>query len=362
VLACRSSPVSPRFVRRSVSVRETSIGSRPVASWFRAIRRHLPELDITARTTVGEYDIRLVLRGPTDNLSTELTSESHPQLRGATSPRSSSPEGPWADLEREPRHRLEPHGVLSRVDARDLAKLGIGKRSFEIVTVEPSSSRARPTRSPVHHRSALQQFALAGVLHGLDNAENQIWVVDHEFRAGPDSNRSRRGQRVHLGLSQEIRFDLRNRSRSEPTRERISEVMVAFEGDASEDELRRRLDVRPGDPFDYWKIWEKAEKVRRELRSQGYLEAVVDVATTPKENGGIGVEYRIRVGPKVSFAFPGDEPDGSLKEASRTPDGRCERSSSPSTSRTWRRESSSRTDTSPRPPRSRRKEANGSSW
>ncbi len=39
-----------------------------------------PELEITARTSVGEYDIRLVLRGATDNLSTDLTSESHPQL------------------------------------------------------------------------------------------------------------------------------------------------------------------------------------------------------------------------------------------------------------------------------------------
>lgn len=278
-----------------------------------------PELDITARTTVGEYDIRLVLRGPTDNLSTELTSESHPQLsRGdvASLLITGRTLGEISSASRD----IVSNRMVSYLGSTlaDLAKLGIGEAlPFEIVTVEPSliageaDPGARFTIGARFNNSLSLVYSI-----GLDNAENQIWVVDYEL---PRRTRTQivrdEDNEYTFGLSQEIRFDLRNRSRSEPTRERISEVMVAFEGDASEDEVRRRLDARPGDPFDYWKIWEKAEKVRRELGSQGYLEAVVDVATTPKEKGGIGVEYRIRVGPKVSFAFPGDEPDGSLKEA-----------------------------------------------
>ncbi len=278
-----------------------------------------PELDITARTSMGEYDIRLVLRGPTDSLSTELTSESHPQLsRGdvASLLITGRTLGEISSASRD----IVSNRVVSYLGSTlaDLAKLGIGEAlPFEIVTVEPSliageaDPGARFTIGARFNNSLSLVYSI-----GLDDAENQIWVVDYEL---PRRTRTQivrdEDNEYTFGLSQEIRFDVRNRSRTEPTRERISEVMVAFEDDASEDELRRRLDARPGDLFDYWEIWEKAEKVRRELRSQGYLEAVVDVATTPKENGGIGVEYRIRVGPKVSFAFPGDEPHGSLEEA-----------------------------------------------
>ncbi|HJS75621.1 MAG TPA: BamA/TamA family outer membrane protein, partial [Vicinamibacteria bacterium] len=74
------------------------------------------------------------------------------------------------------------------------------------------------------------------------------------------------------------------------------------------------LRAKPGETFDYWEIWEKAEAARRILRSRRYLEAVVEVATSPRENGGLGVEYKIRVGPKVSFVFPEDQPGGSLKK------------------------------------------------
>ena len=281
-----------------------------------------PELDITARTSVGEYDIRLVLEGPTDNLSTELTSESHPQLsRGdvASLLITGRTLGEISSASRE----IVSNRMVSYLGSTlaDLAKLGIGEAlPFEIVTVEPSliageaDPGARFTIGARFNNSLSLVYSI-----GLDNAENQIWVVDYEL---PRRTRTQivrdEDNEYTFGLSQEVRFDVRNRSRSEPAKERISEVFVSFEGDApgaAASELRGRLDAKPGDPFDYWKIWEKAERARRELRSRGYLEAVVDVATAPREDGGIGVEYRIRVGPEVSFEFPADEPGGSLKKA-----------------------------------------------
>ena len=281
-----------------------------------------PELDITARTSVGEYDIRLVLRGSTDNLSTQLTSESHPQLSQgdvASLLITGRTMGEISSASRD----IVSNRMVSYVGSTlaDLANLGIGQAlPFEIVTVEPSliageaDPGARFTIGARFNNSLSLVYSI-----GLDAAENQIWVVDYEL---PRRTRTQivrdEDNEYTFGLSQEIRFDVRNRSRSRPARERISEVLVTFEDGAfggKERELRDRLHADPGDLFDYWKIWEKAEKVRRDLRSEGYLEAVVDVATTPKENGGIGVEYRIRVGPRVSFVFPDDEPDGSLKKA-----------------------------------------------
>ncbi len=281
-----------------------------------------PELDITARTSVGQYDIRLVLRGPTDNLSTELTSESHPELsRGdvASLLITGRTLGEISSASRD----IVSNRMVSYLGASlaDLAKLGIGEAlPFEIVTVEPSliageaDPGARFTIGARFNNSLSLVYSI-----GLDNAENQIWVIDYELPRRIRTQVVRDEDNEYtLGLSQEIRFDVRDRSRATARKETISDVIVRFEdgtSGATEEELRNLLSSKSGDAFDYWKIWEKAEKARGELRSQGYLEAIVDVSTAARENGGIGVEYRIRVGPEVSFAFPEDEPDGSLKEA-----------------------------------------------
>ncbi|HEY7698827.1 MAG TPA: translocation/assembly module TamB domain-containing protein, partial [Vicinamibacteria bacterium] len=99
-----------------------------------------PELDITARTEVGVYDIRLVLEGTTDNLSTELTSQSHPQLsRGdiASLLITGRTLGEISETSRD----VVSNRMVSYVGTTlaDLAKLGIGEAlPFEIITVEPS--------------------------------------------------------------------------------------------------------------------------------------------------------------------------------------------------------------------------------
>jgi outer membrane protein assembly complex protein YaeT len=282
-----------------------------------------PELDITARTAVGVYDIRLVLEGTTDNLSTELTSQSHPQLsRGdiASLLITGRTLGEISESSRD----IVSNRVVSYVGTTlaDLAKLGIGEAlPFEIITVEPSliAGEADPgARFTIGAR--VDRLALVYSI-GLDDAETQIWVVDYEL---PRRTRAQivrdEDNEYSLGLAQEIRFDVRDRSRDQAPREVISDVTLTFEDEApgaEEQEVRDRLDVKAGVRFDYWKIWEKAERARRELRSRGYLEAIVDMAATPREGGGIGVEYRIHVGPRVRFVFPEDEPDDSLEDALR---------------------------------------------
>jgi outer membrane protein assembly complex protein YaeT len=280
-----------------------------------------PELDITARTEVGVYDIRLVLEGTTDNLSTELTSQSHPQLsRGdiASLLITGRTLGEISETSRD----VVSNRMVSYVGTTlaDLAKLGIGEAlPFEIVTVSPSliAGEADPgARFTIGGR--VDRLAVVYSI-GLDDAETQIWVVDYEL---PRRTRAQivrdEDNEYTLGLAQEIRFDVRDRARGGASREEISEVSLTFEDAApavAEREVRDRLDAKPGDRFDYWKIWEKAERARRELRSLGHLEAMVDVATTAGERGGIAVGYRIRVGPKVRFVFPEDEPPGSLRKS-----------------------------------------------
>ncbi len=281
-----------------------------------------PELDINARTSVGKYDIRLVLRGATDNLSTELTSESHPLLsRGdvASLLITGRTLGEISSASRD----IVSNRMVSYLGSTlgDLAKLGIGEAlPFEIVTVEPSLIAGEADPGARFTIGARFDNSLSLVYSiGLDNTENQIWVVDYELPRRIRTQLVRDEDNEYtVGLAQEIRFDVRDRGRAEAVKEAISEVRLTFEADAGgplEDDVRDVLRSKPGEIFDYWKFWEKAEKARKMLRSRRYLEAVVEMATAPRENGGVAVEYRIRVGPLVSFAFPEDDPAGSLKEA-----------------------------------------------
>jgi len=281
-----------------------------------------PELDITARTSVGEYDIRLVLRGSTDNLSTELSSESHPELSRGDVASLLITGRTLSEISSESRDVVAGR-MVSYVGSTlaDLAKLGVGEAlPFEILTVEPSLIAGETDPGARFTIGARFENALSLVYSvGLDDAESQIWVLDYELPRRTRAQVVRDEQNEYaFGLAQEVRFDIRHRARGDETREEIADVLIAMEGAAAdmfEDELRRRLGTSPGDAFDYWKTWEKAEKLRQELRSRGYLESSVDVATTPREKGGVQVEFRIGVGAKVRFAFLADEPDGSLKRA-----------------------------------------------
>jgi outer membrane protein assembly complex protein YaeT len=281
-----------------------------------------PELNIDARTSVGEYDIRLVLRGETDNLSTDLTSQSHPQLsRGdvASLLITGRTLGEISSGSRD----IVSNRMVSYLGSTlgDLAKLGIGEAlPFEILTVAPSliageaDPGARFTIGARFNNSLSLVYSI-----GLDDTETQIWIVDYEL---PYRTRTQVVRDVDneytFGLAQEIRFDVRDRGRAGAAKESISDVFVTFEDSvagAPEDEVRGALRLKPGETFDYWEVWEKAEEARKILRSRKYLEAIAEVATSRRDNGRVEVDYRVRIGPRVSFAFPEDEPGGSLKEA-----------------------------------------------
>jgi outer membrane protein assembly complex protein YaeT len=279
-----------------------------------------PELDIVARTSIGEYDIRLALRGPTDNLATQLSSESHPDLsRGDVA--SLLLTGRTLSESSDSSRDIVSRRMVSYLGATlaDLAVLGIGEAlPFEILTAEPALIAGEADPGARFTLGARFENALSLVYSiGLDNAEDQIWVIDYELprRLRTQVVRDQENEYA-LGVSQEVRFDVRDRKRPTVSRPVIAEVSVAYEGDEELEELvRRRLAMKPGASFDYWKAWGRAEEVRRELRSRGFLEALVDVIAEPRPEGGIRVEYRARVGPRVRFEFPADEPDGSLEEA-----------------------------------------------
>lgn len=282
-----------------------------------------PVLDITARTSVAGNDIQLVLRGPTDNLATELTSPSNPQLaRGDIA--SLLLTGRTLDKISSQGRAIVGERMVSYLGATlaDLAQLGIGAAlPFDIVTVEPSLVAGETDPGARFTMGARFENSLSLVYSiGLNNADDQIWIVDYELprRTRAQVIRNQDNQ-FAFGLGQELRFDLRARPRAENLqRTTIAAVDVTFRGEPTLTpkltEIRNRLHIEPGDRYDYWQAWEKAETLRNRLRGLSYLEATVDLTTTPLDGARLQLDYLVDLGPEVRFVFEGDEPDGSLRK------------------------------------------------
>jgi outer membrane protein insertion porin family len=278
--------------------------------------RSPPELDISARTAVSGYDVRLVLSGPTDNLSTELVAPSNPELSRADVA-ALLLTGRTLDKVSSEGRAIVGERMASYLGSSlaDLAELGLGTAlPFQVVTVEPAliageaDPGARFTLGGRFNDSLSLVYSI-----GLDDPEDQIWIVDYELprRARTQLIRDQFNE-FTLGVSQEARFDLGGSKKGDSPVARIDSVSVSGAGDL---ETRVRLRAKPGDRYDYWKAWDEAEKLREELRKSDYLESTVEVAT--KESGAdrVALEYRIELGPKVRFVFEGDEPDSDLRRA-----------------------------------------------
>ncbi len=149
----------------------------------------------------------------------------------------------------------------------------------------------------------------------------RFWIVNYEFPRRTVAQLLRnQDNEFTFGLGQELRFDLLARPRAEDMpKTTVAAVDVAIrggEGTSSPDrtELRNGLDIEEGDRYDYWQAWQKAEELRNRLRGLSYLEATVDLTTTPLAADRVQLDYVVEIGPKVRFVFEGDEPDGSLKQ------------------------------------------------
>jgi outer membrane protein insertion porin family len=283
-----------------------------------------PELDITARTSVAGNDIQLTLKGPTDDLATELTSPSNPQLSRADVA-SLLLTGRTLDKISSEGRSIVGERMVSYLGSTlaDLAQLGIGAAlPFDIVTVEPALIAGEADPGARFTLGARFKSSLSLVYSiGLNNADDQIWIVDYEL---PHRTRAQlvrnEDNEFTFGVSQELRFDLRDRSRAkEATRVAVAAVEVGFRSgepppELTAAELRSRLPIREADRYDYWLAWEEAENLRRRLRESSYLEATVDLTTTPLAGDRVKLDYVVDPGPKVRFVFSGDAASRSLKK------------------------------------------------
>jgi len=285
-----------------------------------------PELDIQARTSVGDDDIRLSVRGPTDDLVTEFTGVSRVDQTALSRGDAMSLFLTGRKIDQVSTEGraivLEQMAAYAGSSLADLVQTGLGTiLPFRIVTVEPALIQSEADPSARFTIGAALNDRLSVVYSiGLDDTEKQIWIVDYELPGRARTQLVRQEDNTFTtALSQQIQLDLRNRSR--PPRQpsvalaRVGFYFVSGEPEELEHEARDRLDLEAGERYDYWKAWEKTQRLRAWLRERGFLSATVDLDAVSRGTSSVALDVVVVTGKPVRFVWNGDPIEKATRQA-----------------------------------------------
>ena len=163
----------------------------------------------------------------------------------------------------------------------------------------------------------------------LDEPENQLWILDYRvardlwLRATQESgidytlgfkHRFRIGRKLVLEDESEGAVEMPSRN--------VGRITFGGTLPVPEDELRKRLKIRSGARYDYWRAQDDADALRENLVEKGFLSAVVEVETEQAE-GRVDLVFSVEAGPPTGLVWEGDDPGSDIKKRTRAAwDGR----------------------------------------
>ena len=278
-----------------------------------------PEYDITAETQVREYEVRMHLSGDLDKLEYELTSNPPlPQqqilallLTGVASP----------DETNIPSDQLGNQaasvvgGEIGSVVGGQLERwLGIEEIRIEPFVASGTSTTTDPTtRVTLGKRLSPRIFVRTAV--SLNSPEDPIYQVEYSVtrKVRFQLERGELGS-VGGGVRYGTRFFLPSvRKEGEalgtvvkrPAARKIGQVRFVGDADLDGTALRRIAHMRPGADFTRQRMVEGADRLKKHLVKESYLEASVRPGQREVAGGLVDVEYTVEKGPKVVVAIEG---------------------------------------------------------
>lgn len=279
-----------------------------------------PNLNIQAQTRAGGQDIELTLKGTPETMSVDLRSPSDPQLGQAdiaslllTGRPLSDVSGAEAEIVGEQLLSYfsgDVLGAAGRVVGLDTIRLGGVDPSLRRGDAAEIASQTDPTSRLTFGKSLGESFDVT-LSQSLREGGAQTWIVDYSPLSRLDLRYVSNDENLR---SYQLRHDLtlgggasRPRATPREAREmrRLTSVELTGELGGPEDRLRRVIDVKPGDEFDF-SAWQRdRDRLERALHDEGRLEARVS-ARRQDTTDGVAISYQIDAGPLTSIRVAGD--------------------------------------------------------
>jgi outer membrane protein assembly complex protein YaeT len=282
-------------------------------------QRLAPSLDIQARTEVSGYDITLRVFGDTDDLETTFTSNPdlpEPDILAVLLTGRTIEEVRGAEVEVAREQILSYFtgrigGALSREAER---ALGLSQ-----VRIEPNLIAAES--DPSARLTVGQQITrFLNLVYSMDltDSGDQIWIAEYDvtrrftMRAIKQEDNSYR---------MEFRHDLQFGGQPEPRRtrradRRIGSIVFSGQTVFSEERLLDKLDIDPGNRYDFFKVRKGLENIQELYADASRLEAGVRMERKMAERT-VDLRFTVQPGPIVEFVFEGWSVPGDLRSEVR---------------------------------------------
>lgn len=276
-----------------------------------------PDLDFSALTQIGGYDVTLVLRGPPDTVETELSSDP-PLSQGdlvslLVTGRTLDQGGTRIDATRDQMLNYlagELLGFAGRAVGLDALRIeqGLPAEAFrnDIALVTETDPATRLTLSKYLRRDT--EIVLSKNLRDVDAL---TWIISYRPRAIVELrgiSRDNHDRAVEVG--QDLSFGGSVRSSNEGAEAassagiRVSNVRITGDTGVDEAELLPRLKLLPGDRFNFFDWQEDRERLERFFHDTGFFEARIS-ARRVEDDGLLRLVYDVARGSRTSLEIEG---------------------------------------------------------
>ncbi len=281
--------------------------------------RIVPSFDLRLTTTARQVDVTLGVTGEVGE--TDLTLTSDPAL----------PEpdimallvtGRTLDEMRGEEYDVAREQVMSYLTGRAGSALGRGLQratGLSEVRVEPTliAGEAESVARLTVGQDLTDQLRLV-YSTALTDSRRQIWLAEYDITRRFRTRLVRQDANTYrLDFRHELRFGgAPEPRRMQRVRPPVASIVVETGAGYTEAAVRDRLKVREGDPYDFFRVREGVDRIERDLREQGHLQARVRTSQESTSEAGAAVRVSVHVdpGPRVHLAFDGADPPRRVRE------------------------------------------------
>lgn len=284
-----------------------------------------PDLNFTARTRVASHDITLNVTGTPETIKAELTADEGLSQADVvsllvTGRTLAEAGGAQTEVARDQALRYlsgDLLGFAGRAVGVDSVRLTQGTPDDTFGT-DPSllAAETDPAARLSIAKSLSRQVEII-LSQSLRDSGGLTWIAiyrpipDLEVRGVSRDDGARSYETFH-----QVTFGGGRRPAGTALREReprVSEVRLTGTIGLPETDIRSRLDVGPGDRFDFFRWQQDRERIQRLYQDRGFHEARVGAARDEPGDGTVVLTYAIEQGPRTELDLQGYTLPGSVQ-------------------------------------------------
>ncbi len=273
-----------------------------------------PDLNLNARTRVHDYDIQLILTGTPSQLIASLVSEpplSEPNIisllvTGKTLESASS--SILGEVGNKALSYIN-NALTGRIEQALTKVLGL-----ESVRIDASlvSTEENPSARITVGQHIRRNFELI-FSQDLKDAQNRTWIINYNPLGKVNFQGTKRdNNEFNLALRHELNFGLRGKmERTFPGLASqgpfvVQDIKVEGALGIPEKQIREKIQLRQGKSFDFYKLQQSLDRIRRLYKKNNYLSLALETRKE-EENGRVNLVFRIESGPKIFIRYDGED-------------------------------------------------------